>query len=110
MYLTAAEAYARGGNTAKAQEIFTKFQITRDPAYAGGGDLIEEIMTSRRIELWAEGLRYFDLKRLNLPIKRGRNFDQTFCTFLEKEAGADGWTWEIPKIETDNNPLCEKNY
>jgi len=110
MYLTAAEAYARGGNTAKAQEIFTKFQVTRDPAYAGGGDLIEEIMTSRRIELWAEGLRYFDLKRLNLPIKRGRNFDQTFCTFLEKEAGADGWTWEIPKIETDNNPLCEKNY
>ena len=111
MYLTAAEAYARGGNTAKAQEIFTKFQITRDPAYvAGNGDLIEEIMTSRRIELWAEGLRYFDLKRLNLPIKRGRNFDITFCTFLEKEAGADGWTWEIPKIETDNNPLCEKNY
>ena len=110
MYLTAAEAYARGGNTAKAQEIFTKFQVTRDPAYAGGGDLIEEIMTSRRIELWAEGLRYFDLKRLNLPIKRGRNFDITFCTFLEKEAGADGWTWEIPKIETDNNPLCEKNY
>lgn len=111
MYLTAAEAYARGGNTAKAQEIFTKFQVTRDPAYvAGNGDLIEEIMTSRRIELWAEGLRYFDLKRLNLPIKRGRNFDITFCTFLEKEAGADGWTWEIPKIETDNNPLCEKNY
>ena len=111
MYLTAAEAYARGGNTAKAQEIFTKFQVTRDPAYvAGNGDLIEEIMTSRRIELWAEGLRYFDLKRLNLPIKRGRNFDITFCTLLEKEAGADGWIWEIPKIETDNNPLCEKNY
>ena len=110
MYLTAAEAYARGGNTAKAQEIFTKFQITRDPAYAGGGDLIEEIMTSRRIELWAEGLRYFDLKRLNLPIKRGRNFDITFCTFLEKAAGEKGWTWEIPKIETDNNPACVKNY
>ena len=111
MYLTAAEAYARGGNTAKAQEIFTKFQITRDPAYvAGNGDLIEEIMNSRRIELWAEGLRYFDLKRLNQDLVRGRNFDITFCTFLEKKAGEDGWTWEIPKIETDNNPLCEKNY
>lgn len=114
MYLTAAEAYARSNNNAKAQEIFTKFQITRDPAYVAQGNtgdaLAEEIMTSRRIELWGEGLRYFDLKRLNLPIKRGRNFDITFCTFLEKDAGADGWTWEIPKIETDNNKACVKNY
>ena len=110
MYLTLAEAYARGGNTAKAQEVFTKFQITRDPAYAPSGNLIDEIMHSRRIELWAEGLRYFDLKRLNLPLKRGRNFDVTFCTFLEKAPGEKGWTWEIPKIETDNNKLCEKNY
>ena len=109
MYLTLAEAYARGGNTAKAQEVFTKFQITRDPAYAPG-DILTDIMNSRRIELWAEGLRYFDLKRLNLPLKRGRNFDKTFCTFLEKQPGEDGWTWEIPKIETDNNKLCEKNY
>ena len=110
MYLTLAEAYARGGNTAKAQEVFTKFQITRDPAYAPSGDLIAEIMNSRRIELWAEGLRFFDLKRLGLDLVRGRNFDITFCTFLEKKAGEKGWTWEIPKIETDNNPLCEKNY
>jgi len=110
MYLTLAEAYARGGDEAKAQEVFTKFQITRDPAYAPSGNLIDEIMTSRRIELWAEGLRYFDLKRLNLDLVRGRNFDVTFCTFLEKKAGEKGWTWEIPKIETDNNPACQKNY
>ena len=114
MYLIAAEAYARGGNDAKAQEVFTKFQVTRDPEYVGNGNtgdaLAEEIMNSRRVELWGEGFRFTDLKRLNLPIKRGRNFDITFCTFLEKEAGAAGWIWEIPKIETDYNPLCEKNY
>lgn len=114
MYLIAAEAYARSNNDTKAQEIFTKFQITRDPAYVAQGNtgdaLAEEIMNSRRIELWGEGFRFTDLKRLNLPIKRGRNFDITFCTFLEKEAGADGWIWEIPKIETDYNKLCEKNY
>ena len=114
MYLIAAEAYARGGNDAKAQEVFTKFQVTRDPEYVGnsntGSALAEEIMNSRRVELWGEGFRFTDLKRLNLPIKRGRNFDITFCTFLEKEAGADGWIWEIPKIETDYNSLCEKNY
>jgi hypothetical protein len=105
-----AEAYARGGNEAKAQEVFAKFQVTRDPAYTASANLIEDIMNSRRIELWAEGLRYFDLKRLNLDLVRGRNFDVTFCTFLEKKAGEKGWTWEIPKIETDNNKLCEKNY
>ena len=110
MYLTLAEAYARGGNTAEAQKVFTKFQVTRAPAYTTSENLIEDIMQSRRIELWAEGLRYFDLKRLNLDLVRGRNFDKTFCTFLEKKAGEKGWTWEIPKIETDNNPLCEKNY
>ena len=110
MYLTLAEAYARGGQTAKAQEVFRKFQVTRDPSFTTSINLINDIMNSRRIELWAEGLRFFDLKRLNQDLVRGRNFDITFCTFLEKKAGEKGWTWEIPKIETDKNPLCVKNY
>ena len=114
MYLNLAEAYARGGNDAKAQEVFTKFQVTRDPSYAGNGNtgdaLAEEIMNSRRVELWGEGFRYTDLKRLNLDLVRGRNFDIAFCGFLEKKAGEKGWIWEIPNIETNYNPLCEKNY
>lgn len=114
MYLIQAEALCRSGQDAAAQEVFTKFQVTRDPAYVGNGNtgdaLAEEIMNSRRIELWGEGFRFTDLKRLNQPIKRGRNFDITFCTFLEKGVDEKGWIWEIPKIETDYNPLCEKNY
>ena len=114
LYLNLAEAYARGGNDAKAQEVFTKFQVTRDPAYTGNGNtgaaLAEEIMNSRRVELWGEGFRYTDLKRLNLDLVRGRNFDIAFCGFLEKKAGEKGWTWEIPNIETNYNPLCETNY
>lgn len=88
MYLTQAEALARAGKTTEAQEVFTKFQITRDPSYKSKGNsgdaLAEEIMNSRRIELWGEGFRFYDLKRLNLPIKRGSNFDIAFCTFLER--------------------------
>ena len=88
--------------------------MTRDPSYVSKGNagdvLAEEIMNSRRVELWGEGFRFYDLKRLNLPIHRGRNFVQTFCTFIDKEAGADGWVWEIPKNETDFNKLCTKNY
>ena len=93
---------------------FTKFQITRDPSYVSKGNigdaLAEEIMNSRRVELWGEGFRFYDLKRLHMSIKRGSNFDIAFCTFLEKDKDAQGWVWEIPKIETDFNSLCTKNY
>lgn len=114
IYLTQAEALARSGQDANAQAVFTKFQVTRDPDYVSQGNtgeaLIEEIMNSRRIELWGEGFRFYDLKRLHLPIKRGSNFDISFCTFLEKDADAQGWVWEIPRIETAYNTLCTKNY
>lgn len=100
MYLIQAEAEARQGNEAKAQEVFTLFQKTRDPQYASKGNtgdaLITEIMNSRRVELWGEGFRFYDLKRLNLPIKRSSNFDTKVCGFLEKEADANGWTWVQP--------------
>ncbi|MCD8309695.1 MAG: RagB/SusD family nutrient uptake outer membrane protein [Prevotellaceae bacterium] len=114
MYLTEAEALARAGNSTQAQSVFTQFQITRDPDYVSKGNtgdaLAEEIMNSRRVELWGEGFRFYDLKRLHLPIVRGSNFDITFCGFLEKDADAQGWTWEIPLKETDYNSLCTTNY
>lgn len=111
MYLTQAEALARAGNTAQAQEVFTTFQVTRDPEYKGSSsNLITDIMNSRRVELWAEGFRFYDLKRLNEPIKRGSNFNVVFCTFLEKGVDEQGWIWEIPLAETDYNPLCPPNY
>ncbi len=85
MYLTQAEALARAGKDSEAQTVFTKFQITRDPSYVSKGNtgdaLAEEIMNSRRVELWGEGFRLYDLKRLHLSNKRGSNFDIAFCTF-----------------------------
>lgn len=114
IYLMQAEALARSGQDAAAQDVFTKFQVTRDPSYVSKGNtgdaLAEEIMNSRRVELWAEGFRFHDLKRLNLPIKRGRNFSITFASFLERDVNADGWAWEIPRAETAYNTLCNKNY
>ena len=114
IYLNQAEALARAGKYAEAQDVFTRFQVTRDPSYVSKGNtgdaLAEEIMNSRRVELWGEGFRFYDLKRLHLPIKRGSNFKIAFCTFLEKDKDAQGWVWEIPKMETDFNSLCTKNY
>ena len=115
MYLIAAEAYARSGQDAKAKEYFAALMNERDPEYKDsgktGGALAEEIMNSRRIELWGEGFRWFDLKRLGLPIDRtGSNFDISYCGFLHKDPGEDGWIFEIPKKETDFNPEMVKNY
>jgi len=115
MYLTAAEAFARSGNDAEAKKYLQALIAERDPQYSDLGNtgdaLAEEIMTHRRIELWGEGFRWFDLKRLNLPLKReGSNFKTNiYCAFLEKPVTDLGWVYEIPKRETDFNPI-EKNH
>ena len=113
MYLIAAEGYARaGGQEAKAKEVFTKFQQTRDPQYTTsartGDEFITEIMNSRRVELWGEGQRMFDLKRLNGKIIRDSLSDASVCGFIEKDASE--WVYEIPQHETDYNSLCTSNY
>ena len=126
MYLIAAEAECRLGNDAGAREYLMDLMSKRDASYSCAqksgtsmgkltsdytGSLLEEIIIQRRIELWGEGFRWFDLKRLGLPLDRtGSNFDATFCGFLHKDPNADGWIFEIPKKETDFNDLIEKNY
>ncbi len=115
MYLIAAEAYARAGEDANAKQYLQTFLAERDPSYTDLGNtgdaLAEEVMNHRRIELWGEGFRWFDLKRLNLPCERtGSNFNIAFCGFLSKTQDEDGWIYEIPKAETDYNDLMVTNY
>ena len=76
MMLIAAEGYARSNNPSKAQQLVYDLGHFRDPAYTmpteTGDALCEKILWQRRVELWAEaGLRWLDLKRLNLPCDRG---------------------------------------
>lgn len=74
MYLIEAEGYARAGDNAKAQDVLYTLAVNRDPSYVKstkvGQSLIDEVMTQRRVELWGEGFRWLDLKRLNLPLDR----------------------------------------
>ena len=77
MMLIAAEGYARSGSPAKAQQLVYDLGKFRDASYEKpsetGDALCEKIMWQRRVELWAEaGLRWLDLKRLNLPCDRGK--------------------------------------
>ncbi|MDR0895646.1 MAG: RagB/SusD family nutrient uptake outer membrane protein [Prevotellaceae bacterium] len=75
MMLIMAEGYARAGDTGLAADILYQLAHHRDPAYvkstSTGATLIEEVLFQRRIELWGEGFRFLDLKRLNMPLNRG---------------------------------------
>lgn len=35
-----------------------------------GDALVKEIRTQKRVELWGEGLAFFDMKRTNTPLER----------------------------------------
>jgi hypothetical protein len=115
MYLTEAEALARGGNDAEAAQVLFEFVSARDPEYTlssnSGAALIEEIMMQRRIELWGEGFRFYDLKRLNLPLDRtGTNHVETVVNGKYSEpAGTNAWQWKIPIDELNSNENMVQN-
>jgi hypothetical protein len=117
MYLIEAEALARqGGQDAAAAAALFTLAKNRDPSYVlstnTGAALINEIMFQRRIELWGEGFRFTDLKRLNLPLDRtGANHNVTLCliTTMNIPAGDVRWEWLIPKDEINANKQMVQN-
>jgi hypothetical protein len=75
MMLIQAEGYARAGKNSEAAQALYPLAKHRDSQYTlstkTGDALIDEIMIQRRVELWGEGFRFTDLKRLNMPLDRG---------------------------------------
>ncbi|WP_028897324.1 RagB/SusD family nutrient uptake outer membrane protein [Prevotella sp. HUN102] len=102
-------------------ELLKSFMTTyRDPSYSyTGTDAIDEIIFQKRIELWGEGLSFFDIKRLNMSVTRGyvgtNFFDQwrfntngrpawmNFCFINFEENGN-------PAVKNWNNPDPTKAY
>lgn len=144
MYLIQAEAEARiGGKDADAQQTLYSLVVTRNESYVKstqtGQALIDEILLQRRIELWGEGFRFYDLKRLNLPLTRVStqvapnpatldpryaqafyknslvntkytgHHDPSLCSVTSIPAGDLTWQWLIPKSELDANKLIKQN-
>jgi hypothetical protein len=115
MYLIEAEARARAGgqDAAAAAALFT-LAVNRDPSYTlstnTGQALIDEIMIQRRVELWGEGFRFYDLKRLNLPLDRtGANHNATVASTMNVPAGAKEWQFLIPRSELNSNANAVQN-
>ncbi|RZJ20182.1 MAG: RagB/SusD family nutrient uptake outer membrane protein [Acinetobacter sp.] len=115
MFLIEAESRARLGlagsatETAAAQAVLFTLAKNRNASYVlttnVGAALINEIMIQRRIELWGEGFRFFDLKRLDLPVDRtGGNHTVALSGVLSVPAGGPEWQWAIPQDEINANP------
>jgi len=115
MYLIEAEARARQGQTAAAQTALFTLNKSRNPNYVQstntGQALIDEILFYRRIELWGEGFRFTDLKRLNLPLNRNGipNHLPTIASIFDVPAGDNKWEWLFPQDEINANKAIEQN-
>ncbi len=115
MLLVQAEANARAGRFTAAQDALFTLLKNRNPRYVKstntGQALIDEIMLHRRIELWGEGFRFTDLKRLNQALNR-KDIPNTNATlnFIDEIAPGDKlWQWLFPQDEINTNPLLEQN-
>lgn len=115
MYLIEAEADVRMGQSAAAADVLYTLAVNRDPNYVkstGTGDaLLKEILFQRRIELWGEGFRFFDLKRMNAALDRtGANHSTTLTNgLMTVPAGDKQWQFLIPQDELNANKAVVQN-
>ena len=110
MVLIRAEALAKAGNEAQGRQVLEDFVKTyRDPSYsstASGRSFENEVWFQRRVELWGEGFFMFDARRLNKPIVRFHNKNNTNLSeaFVFNIAADDAWlNMRFPQTEMDNN-------
>ncbi len=138
MYLTAAEAECRLGGTEEANAITDLMAVMskRDPNYKctktgtelgrltsdETGSLLEEIITQRRIELWGEFGRVYDIRRLKQGFRRTTAMGWIVDALLGNRPTDDPenymWVLTIPQSEfdgnanmdsaTDQNPMGDK--
>ncbi|WP_294282780.1 RagB/SusD family nutrient uptake outer membrane protein [uncultured Chryseobacterium sp.] len=124
MLLIESEALARNGQETASKAVFEILAKNRNPVYTStntGAAYITEIMNSRRMELWGEGFRWFDLKRLNLPVERNKMNGVTVAASNVNHVASvinstytiptndPRWQFKIPRQEIDSNPLCKQN-
>ena len=123
MYLIAAEAACETGDYAKARRYVSAVGSARDTDYearlASKSDdktlnpntvgpiltLMDEIFFQRRVELWSENPRLFDLQRRGLAFDRawnGTNHTRTVSAYTSKPGSANFILW-IPQSEFDGN-------
>ena len=114
MYFIEAEATAQQ-DPAAGLELCKNFMTAyRNPNYVSRATekeaVIGEIIFQKQVELWGEGQRFFDVKRLNLSVTRGYPGTPFFSQLRLNTNGRPAWTnLVISRNEVMNNEGI-KNY
>ena len=113
MYLIAAEAYSRLSNDARALTYINALNKNRTRnTYTDltdtGNQLLAKILMYRRAELWGDGQRFFDMKRLG-ESNVGRTGQPMCENTYTIPAGDKKFTFLIPQQEMNANPLMVQN-
>ena len=122
MYLTAAEAECRLGEEDNAKADLMALMSKRDPSYScehltgtamgkltneWTGSLLEEITIQRRIELWGEAGRVYDIRRYKQGFRRTEEQGWPAAATLAGRPtdNPENWMWvlTIPQAEFDGN-------
>lgn len=122
MGLIEAEALAQDGQVGQAAAVLEEFVKTRQPNFtapATGTALVKEIWKQRRIELWGEGFRFFDIVRsFASPLNTNTlGLNRTSTGASSSIAGGltqlgqynTQFLWRIPASETNVNRDIPQN-
>lgn len=112
LMLIEAEGLGMSGNLSGGIAALEKLIQTRDPEYtckAGNAFSFQrEVFLQKRIELWGEGLIYFDAKRLATGIRNGylgTNVQEGYRFTVTGVAPV--WNFVIPRAEINANPALD---
>lgn len=101
------EALYRLGQTATALTELNDFAATRGASPYSGTDLLADILTERRKEFFAEGQRFYDLKRNNLGFVKSTNCGGSVC---DVPANSRYMVFPMPEVgEMLLNPLMTQH-
>ncbi len=103
----AAEHIAPGEGIALLENFMTTY---RDPEYMvkPNVEAIDEIVFQKRVELWGEGLTFFDIKRLDMSVTRGYEGTNVDAARQYNTNGRPAWmNYCIVLTEKNNNRAIE---
>lgn len=115
MLLIEAEAIARqGSRDTEVQALLDELHDVRQTApvavTATGAALLNLVLLERRFELWGEGFRGRDIKRLKIALDRtGSNHNPALCLVTTMPAEDVRWLYKIPQGEIDANPNIDED-
>lgn len=117
MYLIEAEALARQNKNTEAQNVLFTLVSERDAGYVQstntGQALVDEVLVQRRIELFLEGHRWFDMLRNDEALDlegTGADPDLYLDGYKQAKPSANPeWIFRIPQRELDANSNMVQN-